>query len=241
MESKILSVRELRRYQKQIEIDSIGLHGQEIIKQARILVVGAGGKGIAVLENLITAGIGFIGICDDSIVSEDDFCKQYLFGDNELGKQKAIVSKQHLQSRNSFVSIKVHNIKLSSENYRQILENYDVVIDATNDLNTHVLLANVSNALKKPCIAGEIIESTIRVALLNGQEKRWIEDNFVNRSLIQAKESDLPLPLIISYSVIGAILAIESIKIILNKESQLYEQLLIINLSGYSVTYQKLS
>src|SRR4030042_2377579 len=96
MKSEFLNSRELRIFRSQIDFPSVGLEGQEKIKNTKILVVGAGGRGTFALQNLVAAGIGSIGICDNRIVEETSLPRQNLYGHGDLGKQKAIISKQKI-------------------------------------------------------------------------------------------------------------------------------------------------
>ena len=101
MESKFLSQREIRRYSKQIMIPEIGLAGQEKLKQARVLIVGAGGLGCPVLQYLTAAGIGRIGIVEFDKVDETNLQRQVLYGSLDVGKLKSIIAKNRLEHLNS--------------------------------------------------------------------------------------------------------------------------------------------
>lgn len=236
MSHKSLSSREERRYKSQIALKEIGEKGQEKIKNSRVLIIGAGGKGNMALTNLITAGVGKIGICDDRIINEESLSKQCLYGDNDIGKQKAIVSKQYLQSRNQFTSIKVHNILLSPENLNKIIHDYDVLIDATNDFETHFSIADAAFEAQIPLVFGSIIKNKTLVKVLNVTNKQTLGEIFKDQTPIDVGEEDGATPIVITNSITGVILANETIKIILNQPSQLCDNLLIINTSDYSLT-----
>ena len=89
-QSGVLSDREIRRYTRQIDFAGFGIIGQEKVKKAKILVIGAGGKGTSVMQNLVSVGVGTLGICDSYHVTEEQLSRQHLYGDGDLGKQKAI-------------------------------------------------------------------------------------------------------------------------------------------------------
>ena len=108
MPDNILSPRELRRYSKQIRIPEIGIEGQEKLKKASVLVVGAGGLGCPVLQYLVAAGIGRVGIAEFDTVSEENLQRQILYGSDDVGKLKSIIAKKQLEHLNSFVSIGDH-------------------------------------------------------------------------------------------------------------------------------------
>ncbi len=233
MENNMLSEREQRRYQAQIGLDGIGIEGQEKIKTARILVVGAGGLGTPAIKCLIAAGTGFIGICDDALLQEEDFGRQSLFNDIDLGKQKAISAKQHLQNRNQFTQIKIHNIRLNSENALQIVSQYDIVVDASNDLNTHGILFTAVKMANKPIVWGYIVNQiAIAGVKIPGYEAQNAEKTI--QSFLKQSDKDTQTPLVLVYTVSGNILAGEAIKIVLQKASPLANKNLYINLSEYS-------
>lgn len=237
IQSNILSTREIRRYQNQIQLSGIGLEGQEKIKQSKILIVGAGGKGTAALQSLVIAGVGYIGICDDKLVDEEDFSKQNLYGDLDIGKQKAIVSKQYLQLQNGFTTIKVHNIKLTSDALLSVIENYSVIIDATSDIETHVMLAQASAKYNKPCIFGTIIDNKPFIFGLKNSEMQIDSSFFSKLPSLDSNKQKAFTPLVVLNSIVGNILANEAIKEVLQIDSPLYKQLLIINISDYSFTF----
>ena len=106
MEGGILSPREIRRYGKQIMIPEIGIRGQEKLKQAKVLVVGAGGLGCPILQYLTVAGVGKIAIAEFDMVAETNLQRQVLYGSNDVGKLKSIIAKNRLEHLNSMVRIR---------------------------------------------------------------------------------------------------------------------------------------
>ena len=97
MEDGILSPREIRQYSKQIMIPEVGLGGQKKLKQAKVLVIGAGGLGCPVLQYLTVAGVGKIGIAEFDIVNETNLQRQVLYGTEDIGKLKSIIAKKRLE------------------------------------------------------------------------------------------------------------------------------------------------
>ena len=125
MGKDILTDIETRRYERHIILSEIGKEGQLKLKQAKILVVGAGGLGAPILLYLSAVGIGTIGIADNDLVSEQNLQRQILYGGSDLGKQKAIIAQQKLERRNPLLQYNIHNIFLKSENALEICKNYD--------------------------------------------------------------------------------------------------------------------
>ena len=96
-------------------------------------MIGAGGKGTAILQHLASSGIGTLGISDNYQVEEAELSRQYLYGNGDLGKQKAIISKQKLLEINHMIDYQLHNVFLSENNIDQISKEYDVLVDATDN------------------------------------------------------------------------------------------------------------
>ncbi len=234
MSDGILSIRELRRYDQQIILDGIGEKGQEKIKLSRVLVIGAGGKGTSVLKNLITAGVGYVGISDDSLVQEDTLGRQSLFGDNDIGKQKAIVSKQYLRTRNSFTEIKVHNIRLTSENLNRIIEGYHLIVDSTNNYDSHYAISKAAIELDKPVVFSAIKNNKGIVTTLNYMNKRSLHEALPDERNLDLGVPDLSTPVVIVNSITGGLTASEALKIILGQKSLLCEKFLVFDASNYS-------
>jgi len=147
-----LSNQELRRYQRQIIIPGFGEPGQQKLTNSRVIVIGAGGIGNAVLQYLSAAGIGEIGICDNSIIDESDFQNQVIYTGSDLGKHKTIVAKANLEAYNSFCKYSIYNIFISGENAEHICKNYNLIIDTSNDLHISHILDEVSSRFEIPLI-----------------------------------------------------------------------------------------
>ncbi|MBN2485306.1 MAG: HesA/MoeB/ThiF family protein [Bacteroidales bacterium] len=236
MENEILSPRELRRYKPQIGFEGIGQAGQEKIKLAKILVIGAGGKGTSTLKTLITAGTGTIGICDDTLVDEETLGRQSLYGDNDIGKQKAIVSKQYLKARNQFADIKVHNIRLSPDNLSKIIENYDILIDATNNYPSHYAISNAAQLFNKPLVFSSTFRNKAIVTVLEKSKGKSIGEIIPDENRLETGNENIFSPSVVTNAFTGIILANEAIKIVLGHPSALHANLLIFDASDYTFT-----
>ncbi len=149
-----LTESELRRYARQLLVTQIQLEGQQKLKSSKILLIGVGGMGTAVLQYLAAAGVGTIGICDYASVNESQFHRQIMFGIGDLGKLKTIVAKEKLLLLNPYVNYQIHNIKINQENIDRILLDYQLIIDTTNDLDTNHLLINYLINKEIPLIVG---------------------------------------------------------------------------------------
>ena len=114
-------------------IPEIGIAGQEKLKQAKVLVVGAGGLGCPVLQYLSAAGIGKIGIVEFDRVDETNLQRQVLYGSLDVGKLKSIIAKNRLEQLNTFVDFEIFNLKLDTTNSISIIKQFDLVVDATDN------------------------------------------------------------------------------------------------------------
>lgn len=167
MEHEILTPREIRRYSKQIIIPEIGIKGQEKLKQAKVLVVGAGGLGCPVLQYLIVAGIGKISIVENDMVDETNLQRQVLYGSSDVGKLKSIIVKTRLEYLNSLGDIGIINLRLNASNALNLLKDHDVIVDATDNLETRYIINDTCVILNKPMVHGSIYKYEGVVSVFN--------------------------------------------------------------------------
>jgi sulfur-carrier protein adenylyltransferase/sulfurtransferase len=238
--SNILSPSEIRRYFKQINLSEIGLEGQEKIKLAKILVIGAGTKGTTVLQNLVTAGVGYIGICDYRAVQENDLSSQFLYGNGDLGKQKAIISKKKLSEINSAVHIELHNVSLAEHNIDFIVKDYDILIDATDNFPSRYLISKTAIISGKPIIYGSILNATGFVSVFNYKNGPSLKCLYPN----PPQESDItqlaPASLLLLGNILGSIMANETLKVIVGQASLLNGNLLKFDPVKYTTTFERI-
>ena len=242
MKSEILSDKEIRKFDLQIHLSDVGLAGQEKIKKARILVIGAGGKGSSVLQHLVSAGVGYIGICDNYLVEESALPKQSLYGDADLGKQKTIVSRQRLLELTRMTSFELHNICLSESNISSIVGNYDILVDATDNFPSHYLLNDTSVKTGKPIVFGSVFHNSVQVSVFNysgGPSFRNLYPSIPHYSRYSNNEKVTALHLL--YSIAGNFMANEILKIILGHENVLSGKVLRFCLSDYSSSVTSLT
>jgi len=167
MPEEILSPREKRRYTKQIMIPEIGLAGQEKLRQASVLVVGAGGLGCPVLQYLAAAGIGRLGLAEFDMVSEENLQRQILYGSGDVGKLKSIIARERVEHLNSYVNIQVFNLRIDETNALQIFSGFDIIVDATDNIPTRYVINDACVILDKPMVHGAIYKFEGEVAVFN--------------------------------------------------------------------------
>lgn len=167
MEKETLSNREMRRYSKQIMIPEIGISGQEKLKKANVLVIGAGGLGCPVLQYLSAAGTGRISIIDFDMVEEISLARQVLYGSSDLGKLKSIIAKSRLEFMNPLCEYKVINLKLDGTNSLGFFKSYDVIVDATDNPETRYIINDACVMSGKPMVHGAIYKFEGLVTVFN--------------------------------------------------------------------------
>lgn len=145
-----LTTHERLRYQRQINLPNIGEAGQLKLKQARILVIGAGGLGSPLLLYLVAAGIGHITIIDADVIEESNLQRQILFTENDRAKSKVMIAKERLQQLNSACEINVIEENISVENAALLFQQYDIIADGSDNFATRYLVNDVCVALQKP-------------------------------------------------------------------------------------------
>ena len=161
------SKEELARYNRHIIIPEFGFEAQQKLKAAKVLVIGCGGLGSPVLLYLAAAGVGNIGIIDFDVVDDSNLHRQVLFGVDDIGKPKVEAAKRRLQSLNPHINIELYNTQLTSQNALDIIKNYDVVADGTDNFPTRYLVNDACLLLDKPNVYASIFQFEGQVSVFN--------------------------------------------------------------------------
>ncbi|MBA3310631.1 MAG: adenylyltransferase/sulfurtransferase MoeZ [Nocardioidaceae bacterium] len=151
-----LTVDEVRRYSRHLIIPDVGMAGQKRLKNAKVLVIGAGGLGSPALLYLAAAGVGTLGIVEFDEVDESNLQRQIIHGQSDIGKSKAISAKESLAETNPLVDVVVHNERLDNDNVMGIFEQYDLIVDGTDNFATRYLVNDAAVLLGKPYVWGSI-------------------------------------------------------------------------------------
>jgi len=147
---------EIRRYSRHLIMPEVGMAGQTKIKQASVLLIGAGGLGSPLALYLAAAGVGHLGIADFDVVDESNLQRQVIHGTSTLGVAKLHSAMQRIKDLNPFVEITGYNTGLTSDNALGIIKDYDVVIDGTDNFPTRYLVNDACIMLGKPNVYGSI-------------------------------------------------------------------------------------
>ncbi len=151
-----LSGEQARRYSRQIVIPQIQASGQERIRNAKVLCIGAGGLGSPALMYLAAAGVGTIGIVDFDTVDETNLHRQILFGQSDIGKKKVDVARTKIQESNPLVAVNIYPLTIDTTNVLEIMSNYDITIDATDNFATRYLINDAAVLLNKAYVWGSV-------------------------------------------------------------------------------------
>ena len=241
MNESELTPKEIRRYQRQMQIREIDQAGQKKLKEASVLVIGAGGLGCPVLQYLAAAGVGTLGVMDDEKVDESNLQRQVLYGSNDLGKHKAIIASKRIREMNDLLTINTLNIKFSRTNALEILNDYDVVVDATDNFESRYLINDACVIKNKPLVYGAIYKFEGQVSVFNHQEgptlRCLMADPPKREEAVQPEDVGVigVLP-----GIIGTIQANEVLKLITGYGPTLSGLLLVFNILGYKAFMGKI-
>ena len=164
-----LTNEEQKQYNRHLILDKIGEAGQLKLKQAKVLVIGAGGLGCPVLQYLTAAGVGTIGIIDDDIIDQSNLQRQILYTVDDIGFSKAETAAKRLSRLNPFVNFKVYKEKLTNKNAISLFEKYDVIVDGSDNFSTRYLTNDAAVITKKPLVYGAIFKFEGQVSVFNYQ------------------------------------------------------------------------
>ncbi len=164
---KKLSNEDLSRFTRHFSLTEVGFEGQEKLKNAKVLVIGAGGLGSPLLIYLAAAGVGNIGIVDDDIVSISNLQRQVLFTTAEIGLKKVQIASQKLKALYAEIEIETFDLRLAEENSEQLFQKYDVIADCTDNYKTRALIGQVSAKLKKPLAFASVLNYEGQVSVFN--------------------------------------------------------------------------
>lgn len=173
-----LSNQENEYYNRQIILNNFGIEAQYKLKQARVLVVGAGGLGCPVLQYLTAAGIGNIGIIDGDTISISNLHRQILFSINDIGQKKAVIAKEKLMAQNPNISITVFDENITIKNAIDLIEQYDIIADCTDNFATRYLINDACVIANKPFASASILKFEGQLSVFNYKTKINYRDVF---------------------------------------------------------------
>jgi molybdopterin/thiamine biosynthesis adenylyltransferase/rhodanese-related sulfurtransferase len=147
---------EVARYSRHLIIPDLGVDGQKRLKNARVLVIGAGGLGAPTLLYLAAAGVGTIGIVDFDVVDESNLQRQIIHGVSDIGRPKAQSARDSIAEVNPLVNVRLHELRLKPDNAVDLFEQYDLILDGTDNFATRYLVNDAAVLAHKPYVWGSI-------------------------------------------------------------------------------------
>lgn len=234
-----LSPEETRRYARHLVLRGIGGEGQQKLKAARVLVVGAGGLGSPVIAYLAAAGVGTLGVVDHDQVSLSNLQRQVVHMTDAVGAPKTESAGAFVAGLNPNVEYVPHNERLSPENAAALIAGYDLIIDGTDNFATRLAVADAAESAGKPLVSGA-------VSMFDGQVTVFARGgpSFHDLYPIEPDEADLPACEIVGVlgavtGVIGTLMAMEAIKLITGLGEPLVGRLLLYD--GRAARFTELS
>ena len=208
------------RYHRQLILKDFGEAAQQKLLQAKVLVIGAGGLGCPALQYLTAAGVGTIGIVDDDIVALNNLHRQVLYSVNDIGSSKAETAAKKLSDLNPEIRIIPYNTRLTTENALDLISEYEIIIDGTDNFSTRYMINDACVLIDKPLVYGAISQFEGQVAVFNhssqsNEEKINYRDIFPNPpqedEVLNCAEAGV---LGVLPGIIGTMMANETIKMI---------------------------
>lgn len=166
-QAPLFTKEELARYNRHIIIPGFGMEAQQKLKKAKVLVIGSGGLGSPVLLYLAAAGVGTLGIVDFDVVDDSNLQRQVLFGIDEIGKPKVEAARRRLAALNPHIQLNIYNTHINSGNALEIVKDYDVIADGTDNFPTRYLVNDASVLLGKPNVYASIFQFEGQVSVFN--------------------------------------------------------------------------
>ena len=228
------------RYIRQTVLKSFGVKAQEKLKQAKVLVVGAGGLGVPVLQYLNAMGVGVLGIVESDTIDLSNLQRQVIYGEGDVGLSKLAVIKQKLEAQNSETKINAYDTFLHKDNALEIIKNYDLVVDATDNFPTRYLINDACVLLNKPFVYGALHEFEGQVSVFNyksGPTYRCLFPTMPSKGEMPDCNENGVLGIV--PGIIGNLQALEAVKVITGIGKPLSGTLLIFD--GLSQQYQKIT
>lgn len=229
MQNQAFTEKELGRYARHIVLRELGGPGQKKLKQARVLVVGAGGLGSPALLYLGAAGVGTLGVIDDDVVENANLQRQVIHRDADIGKPKVFSAQAALEAQNPGVVVRPYHRRLSEEIAADLFDDYDLILDGTDNFDTRYLVNRAAVARRRPLISGALSQWEGQLSVFDpGSGAPCYQCIFPEAPAPGLAPSCAeagvvgPLP-----GVVGAMMAVEAIKVVTGAGTALRGEMLI--------------
>ena len=228
-----LNKSQIERFSRQLVLKNIGARGQKKILSSRILIVGVGGLGCPAAENLVRAGIGTIGLIDNDIVNLSNIHRQSLFSSKDVKKTKVSVAAKKLKEINPLTKIKTYKSRLNEKNIENIIKNYELIIDGSDNFKTKFLINDYCIKFKKKLITGAISKFDGHIFTFNFKDKKtaslksFYQEKEISDDILNCEFEGV---LGTTATIVGTTQANEALKMIMEIGQNLKNQILIIDL-----------
>ncbi len=226
-----LNNEEINRYSRHLRLPEVGMEGQEKLKDAKVLIVGAGGLGCPIGMYLGAAGIGTMGLIDFDVVDTSNLQRQIAYTVEDVGKPKVEQLKRTINAANPNVNVKVYNEGISNDNAVELFSQYDVIVDGSDNFNTRYLVNDAAYLAKKPLVYGSIFRFQGQMTVFDPRARKGAP---CYRCLYSAPPPAALVPncaeggvLGVLPGIVGMVQATETIKLILGKGKTLSGRLLL--------------
>ncbi len=220
----------MKRYERQIALPEIGISGQQKLAEAKVLIIGIGGLGCPVLQNLVGAGVGTVGIVDGDVVDQTNLHRQFLYTLNDCGKSKVAVAAEVVTKQNPEVAIITYPDYFTKQNCFEIVSDYQIIIDCTDNIATRYLINDVAVEKGIPMVYASIHKFEGQLSVFN------YKSGPTYRCLFPESERLETIPncndsgvLGVMPTILGAMQANEVLKIILEIGAVLSGELMLYN------------
>lgn len=226
----------MERYDRNILIPQVGKEGQIKLSSAKVLVAGAGGLGSTVIANLASVGIGNIGIIDNDVIELSNLNRQYIHKFLNIGKNKTESAKDWINSFNPDINVEIFTLRLDEDNYKDIISGYELIIDCFDSYKSKFLLNKIAVENNKTLIHGGVTEFYGQVTTILPEKTACL-----NCLIPDFDSSETVIKGVISpaVSTIASVQSMEAVKVLLNLEDSLANQLL--TFDGLKMEFRKIN
>ena len=232
-----LNKSQIERFSRQLVLKNIGAKGQKKILSSKVLIVGVGGLGCPAAENLVRAGVGTVGLIDNDVVNLSNIHRQSLFSSKDIKKQKVSVAAKKLKEINPLTKIETYKLRLNEKNIKNIIKDYELIIDGSDNFKTKFLINDYCIKLKKKLITGAISKFDGHVFTFDFKDKKTVSlKNFYQEKEISDDIFNCEFDGVLgtTATIVGATQANEALKLLMEIGKNLKNQILIIDLLNLS-------
>ena len=233
----------IERFSRQIVLKDIGILGQKKILLSKVLIIGAGGLGCPVAEFLSRSGIGSLGIVDDDKVSLSNLHRQSLYDTSDIGKFKVKIAKDKIKKINPHTKVTIYKIRLNNNNFKKIINDYDYIVDGSDNFTTKFLLNDYCLKFKKVLVTGAISKFDGHIFTFDFKNKKvpclrcFFQESAISDELLNCESEGI---LGTVAGIVGTVQANEVLKKILNIGIGLDGYIFILNLLNLNFRKVKL-